>query len=68
MKLVHLKDVAAAGGEDNVLLGSGVAKIPQVMEVLRKIGFDGLVAVEYEKEGPVEEDMRVEVEYARKLS
>ena len=28
----------------------------------------GLVAVEYEKEGPVEDDMRQEVEYARKLA
>jgi sugar phosphate isomerase/epimerase len=68
LKLVHLKDVAAAGGEDNVLLGRGIAKIPQVMEELRKIRFGGLVAIEYEKEGPVEDDLREEVEYTRRLA
>jgi len=68
LKLVHLKDVAASGGEDNVLIGQGIAKIPEVMKELRRIHFAGLVAIEYEKEGPVEEDMRREVEYARKLA
>lgn len=68
LKLVHLKDVAAAGGEDNVLLGRGVAKIPEVMRELRAISFRGLVAIEYEKEGPVEDDLRREVEFARKLA
>jgi sugar phosphate isomerase/epimerase len=68
LKLVHLKDVAASGGEDNVLLGQGIARIPEVMRVLRRIGFKGLVAVEYEKEGPVERDMKIEIEYARKLA
>lgn len=68
LKLVHLKDVAAAGGEDNVLLGQGIAKIPQVMAELHKLRFGGLVAIEYEKEGPVEDDMRKEVEFARQLA
>jgi len=68
LKLVHLKDIAAAGGENNVLLGQGIAKIPQVMEELRKLRFGGLVAIEYEKEGPVEEDLRKEVAFARKLA
>jgi inosose dehydratase len=68
LKLVHLKDVAAAGGEDNVLLGHGIAKIPAVMAELRKLRFGGLVAIEYEKEGAVEEDMAKEVEFARRLS
>ncbi len=68
LKLVHLKDVAASGGEDNVLLGRGIARIPEVMQVLRRVAFKGLVAVEYEKEGPVQDDMRTEVEYARKLA
>jgi sugar phosphate isomerase/epimerase len=67
LKLVHLKDVAAAGGEDNVLLGHGIAKIPEVMAELRKLRFSGLVAIEYEKDGPVEEDLRKEVAFARKL-
>jgi sugar phosphate isomerase/epimerase len=67
LKMVHLKDVQAAGGEVNVLLGKGIARIPEVIAELRKINYSGLIAVEYEKEGPVEEDVRVEVEYARSL-
>ena len=68
LKLVHLKDVAATGGEDNVLLGRGIAKIPQVMAELHKLQFRGLVAIEYEKEGRIEDEMRKEVEYARALA
>jgi len=68
LKLVHLKDVAAAHGEDNVLLGRGIAKIPEVMQALRQRNFSGLAAIEYEKEGPVEEDMRKDVAYARRLA
>lgn len=68
LKLVHWKDVAASGGEENVLLGQGIAKIPEVMRELRALGYRGLVAIEYEKEGRVEEDVRREVEYARRLA
>jgi sugar phosphate isomerase/epimerase len=68
LKLVHLKDIAAAGAEDNVPLGQGIAKIPEVMQELHKLNFGGLVAIEYEKEGPVEEDLRQEVAFARKLA
>jgi sugar phosphate isomerase/epimerase len=68
LRMVHLKDVQAAGGEVNVLLGQGIAKIPQVMEELHRQKFRGLVAVEYEKEGPVDEDLRKEVAYARSLA
>ena len=68
LKVVHLKDVAAAGGEDNVLIGQGIAKIPAVMEELHKISYRGLVAIEYEKEGDVDADVRREVEFARKLA
>jgi sugar phosphate isomerase/epimerase len=67
LKVVHLKDVAAAGAEHNVLLGRGIANIPGVMQELKKMRFPGLVAIEYEKEGNVKDDMRMEVEYARKL-
>jgi sugar phosphate isomerase/epimerase len=67
LKMVHLKDIEAAGAEVNVLLGKGIAKIPEVIAELHKIDYTGLVAVEYEKEGPVEEDVRQEVEWARKL-
>lgn len=68
LKMVHLKDVRASGGEDNVLLGQGIAKIPAVMGELHRISYRGLAAVEYEKEGDVDEDVRREVEFARKLS
>jgi inosose dehydratase len=68
LKLVHLKDIQAPNDEVNVLLGNGIAKIPEVLAELRHQKFAGLVAVEYEKEGPVEEDMRREVEYARRLA
>jgi sugar phosphate isomerase/epimerase len=68
LKLVHLKDVEAAGAEHNVLLGTGIANIPGVMQELRKIRFPHLVAIEYEKEGDDSQDMREELAYARKLA
>jgi sugar phosphate isomerase/epimerase len=68
LRLVHLKDIQAKGGEVNVLLGSGIAKIPEVMHELHRQNFSGLVAVEYEKEGDVNQDMVQEVTFARKLA
>jgi inosose dehydratase len=68
LRLVHLKDVQAKGGEVNVLLGNGIAKIPEVMKELRRQNFPGLVAIEYEKEGDVNQDLAQEVAYARQLA
>ncbi len=68
LKLVHLKDIQAVDGEVNVLLGKGISKIPEVMTELRRQNFSGLVAVEYEKEGDVNEDMKQDMEFARKLA
>jgi sugar phosphate isomerase/epimerase len=68
LKLVHLKDIQAVDGEVNVLLGKGISKIPEVMQELHRQNFAGLVAVEYEKETDVTEDMRQDMEYARKLA
>lgn len=68
LKMVHLKDVKASGGEDNVLLGQGIAKIPAVMEELHKVSYRGLCAIEYEKEGNVDRDVTEEVAFARKLA
>ncbi len=68
LKLVHLKDIQAADGEVNVLLGKGISKVPEVMKELRRQKFAGLVAVEYEKEGDVNEDMRRDMEFARSLA
>jgi sugar phosphate isomerase/epimerase len=67
LKLVHLKDIQAAGGEVNVPLGQGLGKISEVMAELRRINFAGLVAFEYEKEGDINEDVRRQIEFARKL-
>jgi len=68
LRMVHLKDVKAKGEEENVLLGTGIARIPAVMEELHRQGFAGLVAVEYEKEGDVDQDMREQIEFARRLA
>jgi inosose dehydratase len=68
LKLVHLKDVAGAGAEHNVLFGHGIVNIPGVTKELRAIGFQGLVAIEYEKEGNSDEDMKYLVKYARRLA
>ncbi len=61
--VVHLKDVAGAGAEHNVLLGRGIANIPGVMRELK-----ALVAIEYEKDGDANEDMKTLVKYARERS
>jgi hypothetical protein len=37
------------------------------MAALRKIGFQGLVAFEYEKEGEINDDVARQIAYARKL-
>lgn len=67
LKLIHLKDVQAKGGEVNVPLGQGLGKIPEVMQELRRIRFKGLVAFEYEKNGDINEDVKQQIAYARKL-
>ncbi len=67
LKLVHLKDVKASGGEVNVLLGQGIARIAEVINELKCANFQGLVAIEYEHDGPVQEDVKREVAYARGL-
>ena len=66
LNLVHLKDIKAVGHGDNVLLGSGIAKIPEVEAELHRQNFRHLVAIEYEKEGDddVRDDMRTNVAYA----
>jgi sugar phosphate isomerase/epimerase len=38
------------------------------MKALRATGFKGLVAIEYEKDGNSDEDMKYLVEYARRLA
>lgn len=65
LKLIHLKDIQAPGGEVNVPLGQGRARIPEVIKELSRLRFSGLVAVEYEKDGDINEDVRRQIEYAR---
>ena len=68
LRMVHLKDVKAKGDEENVLLGTGIGHIPQVMRELRQMKFAGPVAVEYEKEGDTDPDMVKQIAYARSLA
>lgn len=49
LKAVHLKDVARAGDDKNVILGAGVARSAAVIDELKRQGFRGLVAIEYEE-------------------
>ena len=68
LNLVHLKDVKAVRSGENVLLGSGIAKISEVEAELHRQNFRRLVAIEYEKEGDddVRDDMRTNVAFAWK--
>ena len=68
LNLVHLKDVKAVGNGENVLLGTGIAKISEVEAELHRQNFRRLVAVEYDKESndDVRDDMRANVGYAWK--
>src|SRR5713226_7776959 len=68
LKMVHLKDVEASGGEVNVLLGEGISKIPEVMRELHRQNFAHLIAIEYEKEGDVNRDMKADLDFARKFA
>lgn len=47
---IHLKDVDAAVGKGHSTeLGRGVMDIPEFLRTLRKIGYTGIVGIEYEK-------------------
>lgn len=66
LKLVHLKDIQAPGAEVNVPLGSGLCRVPEVLAMLKKMNFGGLIALEYEKEGDINEDVARQLAWARK--
>src|SRR5689334_611481 len=68
LKLVHLKDVQAAGAEHNVLLGTGIANVQGVLRELKTIRFPHLIAIEFEKDTNDNEDMREQIAYARRLA
>lgn len=49
---VHLKDVDGTGAEGETLeMGRGVMNIPAIIKALRDIRYDGVVGLEYEKDG-----------------
>jgi hypothetical protein len=48
-----------AGGEVNERLGRGIARIAGVMRELRTAGYGGLIAIGYEHDGLVREDVRI---------
>ena len=49
---IHLKDVDGLGAEGKTLeLGRGIMDIPAFMKTLKKIKYQGVVALEYEKDG-----------------
>jgi inosose dehydratase len=69
LQLVHLKDVAGAGDDKDVILGTGVGKSAGVVRALEQRGFTGLVAIEYEANpSDPQPDVARCVEFARKLT
>ena len=49
---VHLKDFAGPKNEDERTLGKGKLDVPGVLRALKSVGFRGILALEYEKNGP----------------
>lgn len=48
---VHIKDVTAASAEGGAIeVGRGVADIPKFLRTLLKLGYSGVVSLEYEKD------------------
>lgn len=68
VQMVHLKDVARVNDDQNVILGTGIAKIRGVVALLKKRRFSHLVAIEYEAhpQNPQPDVARC-VAFARKL-
>jgi sugar phosphate isomerase/epimerase len=49
---VHLKDFAGPKGEDERTLGKGKLDVVAVLKALKDVKFPGILALEYEKNGP----------------
>lgn len=69
---VHLKDFAGPRNEDERTLGKGKLDVLGVLRALREIKFSGILALEYEKNGPkllddVKECLAAVSEAAKKL-
>jgi hypothetical protein len=61
--IINSKILSRVGGEINVLLGSGTANIPEMMQHFHRQDVRGLVAFEY-----VNRDMAQEATFARRLA
>jgi len=49
---VHLKDFAGPKNEDERTLGKGKLDVPAVLKALKDVNFSGILALEYERNGP----------------
>lgn len=68
VQLVHLKDVDRVGSDKNVILGTGIAKIPAFVAALNRLGFNRLVAIEHEANPQNPQlDVAKDVSFARRL-
>jgi len=69
---VHLKDFSGPKGEDEKTLGKGKLDVVGVLKALKEVKFSGILALEYEKNGPkllddVKECLETVREAAKKL-
>lgn len=61
---LHLSDIRRAGTFEPTVIGTGVAPIPQLIEIMTRTGFDGWVSIE-EASRTGEEGFRRAVAFAR---
>jgi sugar phosphate isomerase/epimerase len=69
---VHLKDFSGPKGEDEKTLGKGKLDVVGVLKALKEVKFSGILALEYEKNGPkliddIKECLETVREAAKKL-
>jgi sugar phosphate isomerase/epimerase len=65
VQLIHLKDVVGPGTDRNVLFGAGKGKTREMVKMLAREGFEGLVAIEYEEGEDPQEDVEKCVKFVR---
>jgi sugar phosphate isomerase/epimerase len=69
---VHIKDFSGPKGEDEQILGKGKLDVRAVLKALKEVQFKGILALEYEKNGPkllgdIKECLAAVSEAAKKL-
>jgi inosose dehydratase len=69
---VHIKDFSGPKGEDEQILGKGKLDVLAVLKALKEVQFKGILALEYEKNGPkllgdIKECLAAVSEAAKKL-